>query len=142
MASTARLMGPARVVARRKPFVLPECVLNTMVEARTPSTRCLYALKLSIFSTWCQDRDLDLVTWSVVLSFMQGMLDKQHSSSTIKMYAAAIAAFNVPIYSRSVGRECGNPIFTRRQENESPTSSYSSALGLTNCTKGPKRAPV
>ncbi len=33
-------------------------------------------------------------------------------------------------------------MFTRRQENESPTSSYSSTLGLTNHTKGPRRAPV
>ncbi len=36
----------------------------------------------------------------------------------------------------------GDSIFTRRQENESPTSSYSSTLGLTYCTKGPERAPV
>ncbi len=64
-----------------------------MAEARAPSTRCHYALKWSIFSAWCQDRDLDPV------------------------------------------------IFTRRQENESPVSSYSSTLGLTNRTKGPKRAP-
>ncbi len=37
---------------------------------------------------------------------------------------------------------CGNSIFTRRQENESSASSYNSTLGLTNSTKGPKRAPV
>ncbi len=37
---------------------------------------------------------------------------------------------------------CGNSIFTRCQENESPASSYSSTLGRTNHTKGPKRAPV
>ncbi len=47
----------ACVGARREPFILPERVLNTMAEARAPSTRRLYALKLSIFSAWCQDRD-------------------------------------------------------------------------------------
>ncbi len=43
-------------------------------------------------------RDLDPVTSdvSVVLSFLQGMLDKQRSWSTIKVYTAAIAAFHAP----------------------------------------------
>ncbi len=104
MASTARVVGPACVAAQWEPFGLPEHVLNTMAEARAPSTR--RALKWSIFSTWCQDRDLDPVTSnvSVVLSFLQEMLDKQHSSSTIKFYAPAILAFHAPIAGRSVGR--------------------------------------
>ncbi len=87
-------MGPACVAAQRETFGLPEHVLNTMAEARPPSTRRLYTLKLSVFSTWCQDRDLDPVPSdvSVVLSFLQEMLDKQHSTSTIKVYAAAIVA--------------------------------------------------
>ncbi len=94
MASTAQVMGPACVAAQREPFGLPERVLNTMAEARPPSTRRLYSLKLSVFSTWCQDRDLEPVPSdvSVVLSFLQEMLDKQHSTSTIKVYAAAIVA--------------------------------------------------
>ncbi len=65
MASTARVMGPACVAALRKTFSLPEHVLNTMAEARAPSTRRLYALKWSIFSAWCQDRDLEPVTSEV-----------------------------------------------------------------------------
>ncbi len=67
----------------------------------------LYALIWSIFTAWCQDRDLEPVTSevSVVLSFLQEMLDKQRSSSTIKVYAAAIAAFHTPIAGHSVGRE-------------------------------------
>ncbi len=99
MASTARVMGPLCVAAQREPFNLPERVLSTMAEVRTPSTRRLYALKLSIFSAWCQDCDLDPVTSdvSVVLSFLQEMLDKKHFLSTIKVYAAAVAAFHAPI---------------------------------------------
>ncbi len=62
MASTARVMGSACVAAQQEPFGLPERVLNTMAEARAPSTRYLYALKWSVFSTWCQDRDFDPVT--------------------------------------------------------------------------------
>ncbi len=51
-----------------------------------PSTRHLYALKWFILSAWCQDRDLNPVTSdvSVVLSFLQGMLNKQRPSFTIE----------------------------------------------------------
>ncbi len=38
MVSMARVMGPACVAARQEPFFLPERVLNTMAEARAPST--------------------------------------------------------------------------------------------------------
>ncbi len=102
MASTAWVMSLACVATQREPFGLPEHVLNMMAETRAPSTRCLYALKWSVFSAWCQDRNLDPVTSdvSVVLSFQQEMLDKQRSSSTIKVYAAPIAAFHVPIAGR------------------------------------------
>ncbi len=122
MASTARVMGPACVAAQREPFDLPERVLNTMSEARAPSTRRLYALKWAIFSAWCQDRDLDLVTSdvSVVLSFLQEMLDKQRSSSTIKVYAAAIAAFHAPIAGRSVGRNSAVVQFIRGARRMNP----------------------
>ncbi len=82
METTAQVVGPACVAAQREPFGLPECVLNTVAEARFPSTRCLYALKWYVFSTWCQDRGLYPVTSdvTVVISFLQEMLDKQHSS--------------------------------------------------------------
>ncbi len=107
MGSTAWAMGPACVAARREPFSLPERVLNTMAEARAPSTRCLYARKWSFFLAWCQDRNLEPVTSevSVVLSFLQEMLDKQRSSSTIKVYTAAIVAFHTPVAGCLVGRD-------------------------------------
>ncbi len=122
MASTARVMGSACVAARREPFVLPERVLNTMAEARAPSTIRLYALKWSNFSAWCKDRDLDPVTSdvSVVLSFLQEMLDKQRSSSTIKVYVAAIAALHAPIAGRSVGRDSVVSQFLRGARRMNP----------------------
>ncbi len=113
MASTARVMDPACVATRREPFVLPERVLNTMAEARAPFTRRLYALKWYIFSAWCQDRDPVNSNVSVVLSFLQGMLDKHRSSSTITVYAAAIVAFHAPIAGRSVGRDSAVITFLR-----------------------------
>ncbi len=42
---------------------------------------------------------------SVVLSFLQGMLDKQRSSSSIKVHAEAIAAFHAPIAGWLVDRD-------------------------------------
>ncbi len=119
MASTARVMGPACLAARREPFIL---TLNTMAETRALSTRHLYALKWAIFSTWCEDRDIDPVTsdMSVVLSFLQEMLDKQRSSSTIKVYAAAIAAFHAPIAGRSVGRDSAVTQFLRGTRRMNP----------------------
>ncbi len=41
---------------------LPERVLNMMAEARAPSTWRLYALKWSVFSTWCQTTPRPLMT--------------------------------------------------------------------------------
>ncbi len=122
MSSTAQAMGLACVAAQRKPFGLPERVINMMAEARTPSTRLLCTLKWSVFSTWCQDRDLDLVTSdvSVVLSFLQELLVKQLSSSTIKVYAAAIAAFHAPIAGRLVGRDSAVIQFLRGARRMNP----------------------
>jgi hypothetical protein len=93
-----------------------------MAEARAPSTRRLYALKWSIFSAWCQDRDLDPVTSeiSMVLSFLQELLDKQRSPSTVKVYASAIAAFHAPIAGRSVGRNSAVIQFIRGARRLNP----------------------
>ncbi len=89
-------MVPAGVAAQLEPFRLPERVLNTMAEARAPSTQCLFetTLKWSIFSTWCQDCDLDPVTSdvSVVLSFLQEMLDKPRLGYVLKVLSTPFRA--------------------------------------------------
>ncbi len=53
MAPSTRAVGSLHLAAQREPTGLPERVLNTISEARAPSTRRLYALKWSVFSTWC-----------------------------------------------------------------------------------------
>ncbi len=79
-------------------------MLNTISEARAPSTRHLYALKWSVFSTWCLNRGENPSTseLAVVLSFLQELLDKGRSHSTLKVF---VAAFSCPYSGQSVGRD-------------------------------------
>ncbi len=107
MAPSTRAVGSLHLAAQREPTGLPERVLNTISEARAPSTRRLYALKWSVFSTWCLNRGENPSTseLAVVLSFLQELLDKGHSHSTLKVFVAAIAAFHAPIAGQSVGRD-------------------------------------
>lgn len=53
LAPTTRVVGSAPLDSRRDSSILPDSVLNTISQARAPSTRRLYALKWSIFSAWC-----------------------------------------------------------------------------------------
>ncbi len=107
MAPPTRAVGSLHLAAQREPTGLPERVLNTISEARAPSTRRLYALKWSVFSAWCLNRGENPSTseLAVVLSFLQELLDKGCSHSTLKVFVAAIAAFHAPIAGQSVGRD-------------------------------------
>ncbi len=107
MVPSTRAVGSPPLAARREPTGLPERVLNTISEARAPSTRRLYALKWSVFSTWCLNRGENPSTseLAVVLSFLQELLDKGRSHSTLRVFVAAIAAFHAPIAVQSVGRD-------------------------------------
>ncbi len=107
MAPSTRAVGSLHLAAQREPTGLPERVLNTISEARALSTRRLYALKWSVFSTWCLNRGENPSTseLAVILSFLQELLDKGRSHSTLKVFVAAIAAFHAPIAGQSVGRD-------------------------------------
>ncbi len=89
-----------------EPSVLPENVLNTISQARAQSTGHLYALKWSVFSTWCTTRGAnpEVCDLSLILSFLQELLEKGRSPSTLKVYVAAIAASHAPIDGQSVGK--------------------------------------
>ncbi|KAI2662214.1 ORF V: Enzymatic polyprotein [Labeo rohita] len=86
MAPPTQSVGLTPLVFGRESENLPEGVLNTISQARAPSTRRLYALKWSVFSTWCSTRGKNPASCdiSVILSFLQELLDKGRSPSTLK----------------------------------------------------------
>ncbi len=65
---------------------LPPAVVETITQARAPSTRQTYALKRSLFANWCSSRreDHQRCTIGVVLSFLQERLERRLSPSTLK----------------------------------------------------------
>ncbi len=65
---------------------LPPAVVETITQARAPSTRQTYALKLSLFANWCSSRREDprRCTIGVVPSFLQERLERRLSPSTLK----------------------------------------------------------
>ncbi len=81
-------------------------VLDTLLEAWAPSTRCLYAFKWGVFVKWCSDVHIDPATCFVsdVLHFLQHRLDSGSLPSTLKVYVAAIASFCSPPGWQSIGR--------------------------------------
>ncbi len=91
-------------------------MLNTISEARAPFTKRLYALKWSVLSMWCLDHgENPSIRLIVVLSFLQELLDKGRSPSTLKVYIyiAAIAASYAPIAGQSLGRNTSAVRFLR-----------------------------
>ncbi len=142
MAPSTRAVGSLHLAAQWEPTGLPERVLNTISEARAPSTRRLYALKWSVFSTWCLNRGENPSTseLAVVLSFLQELLDKGRSHSTLKVFVEAIAAFHAPIAGQSVGRDNSVVRFLKGARRLNPplplTCPY---MGSAHCTEGLER---
>ncbi len=91
MAPTSRSMEPPCVAPGRDAADLsglPPAVVETIIQARAPSTRQTYALKWSLFATWCSSRREDprRCTIGVVLSFLQERLERRLSPSTLKVW--------------------------------------------------------
>ncbi len=80
--------GATSLASRWEHSDLPEIVLNTISQARAPSTWCLYALKWSVFSAWCTTRGADPVVCNIllILSFLQELLEKGRSPSSLNVY--------------------------------------------------------
>ncbi len=74
------------------PSTLTQAVVETITQARAPSTRQAYALKWSLFVNWRSSRQEDpqRCTIGVVLSYLQERLERRLSPSTLKVYVAAI----------------------------------------------------
>ncbi len=85
---------------------LPPAVVETITQARAPSTKQTYTLKLSLFANWCSSRreDLRRCTIGVVLSFLQERLERRLSPSTLKAYVATIAAHHDAVDGWSLGK--------------------------------------
>ncbi len=97
MAPASRSMEPPCVAPGRDAADLsglPPAVVETIIQARAPSTRQTYALKWSLFMNWCSSRREDPRRYAigVVLSFLQERLERRLSPSTLKVYVAAIVA--------------------------------------------------
>ncbi len=109
MAPASRSMEPPCVAPGRDAADLsglPPAVVETIIQARALSTRQTYALKWSLFATWCSSRREDprRCTIGVVLSFLQERLERRLSPSTLKVYVAAIAAHHDAVDGRSLGK--------------------------------------
>ncbi|KAL0149011.1 hypothetical protein M9458_055626 [Cirrhinus mrigala] len=85
---------------------LSPSVVNTLLQARAPSTRRLYDLKWRIFVNWCSSHGKDPRNCGIksVLSFLQEGLDRHLSASTLKVHVAAISANHDLVGGRSVGK--------------------------------------
>ncbi|XDV31026.1 hypothetical protein PO909_033803 [Leuciscus waleckii] len=106
LASSPGTMVPSCLGHQRVHVGLPKGVLNTITQARAPSTRRLYSSKWSVFSGWCTARGVSPTDCGVteVLSFLQELLDEGRAPSTLKVYVAAIAAFSETMLGQSIGR--------------------------------------
>ncbi len=84
---------------------LDEAVLKTIGNARAPANRAKCDQKRRVFSTWCHNRQEDPVTCPIelVLRFLQSLLYSERSTSTIKVYTAAIALFHETVGGVTVG---------------------------------------
>uniref|UniRef100_A0A1A8PZ04 ribonuclease H n=1 Tax=Nothobranchius rachovii TaxID=451742 RepID=A0A1A8PZ04_9TELE len=85
---------------------LPQAVIRTIQNARAPSTRSLYDCKWRVFEAWCQGREISPFQCpvSVILSFLQDLLDGKKAFSTIKVYLAAISARHLGFGKKLAGQ--------------------------------------
>ncbi|CAM4427360.1 unnamed protein product [Leuciscus chuanchicus] len=82
----------------------------------------LYASKWSVFAEWCSAHELDPLNCevTVVLPFLQELLDSGRTPSTLKVYVAAIAAFTKPVNGQSLGKNDLIIRFLRRARRLNP----------------------
>ncbi|KAM4531977.1 uncharacterized protein V3H82_025840 [Fundulus diaphanus] len=102
-------LAPGRLTGCSEP------VRHTILSARAPSTRLQYDNRWRLFSQWCSAHNENPVTCSVptILEFLQSLLDKGRSPSTLKVYVAAISCHHLPVDDRTVGRHDLVSLFLR-----------------------------
>ncbi|KAL0173211.1 hypothetical protein M9458_033522, partial [Cirrhinus mrigala] len=109
LAPASRSLEPTRVASGRDTADLtglPQAIINTITQARAPSTRQAYALKWGLFADWYSSRHEDPQRCSVgvVLSFLEEKLERRLSPFTLKVYVAAIAAYHDAVDGLSLGK--------------------------------------
>ncbi|KAK7878584.1 hypothetical protein WMY93_030420 [Mugilogobius chulae] len=108
LASSSRTPSSLSVALEGPDSMLTTCdqaVVQTIMNARAASTRALYDNRWTLFVKWCMDHDVNPEHCSVpvLLDYLQTLLDKGLSVSTIKVYVAAISARHSFVDGRSVG---------------------------------------
>lgn len=98
LAPPTQIVGPLCLTPRWEPTSLPARVLNTTSEARALSTRHLYAIKWSVLSDLSAVLNEDPVSCdiSMVLFFLEELLDKWCTPSTLKVYKPS--SYGQPVY--------------------------------------------
>lgn len=91
---------------------LSTAVVATIQSSRALSTRTLYALKWRVFATWCSAKGHDpfQCSVSIILDFLQHLLEEGKAASTIKVYVAAISACHYGLGDASPG---SHPLVSR-----------------------------
>ena len=87
-------------------------MIQVLLNARAPSTRALYANRWRLFCNWCESQHVDPITCSVpiLLHYVNTLMDKGLTASTMKVSIYAISARHVPVDGRSVG---SHPLVSR-----------------------------
>lgn len=85
---------------------LPDCVIRTIQNSRSLSTRSLYECKWGVFKCRCAARHVIPFQCSVavILSFLQDMIDQVKAFSTINVFLATISACHVGFDIKTVGQ--------------------------------------
>uniref|UniRef100_A0A3Q3LRU5 Core-binding (CB) domain-containing protein n=1 Tax=Mastacembelus armatus TaxID=205130 RepID=A0A3Q3LRU5_9TELE len=104
--STSPAVGLAAAGSELQRTVLSDPVWQTILNARALSTRQQYENRWKLFAQWCVERAEDPVSCPVatILDFLQSLLERGRSPSTLKVYVAAISCHHVWVGHNTVGR--------------------------------------
>ena len=108
MVSEPRVLQAAYLAPGRGPSSdLGAAIMITLQAARAPSTRGLYAGRWNRFCGWCRSRGEDPVSCgaSVVLAFLQSLLESGLSVSTLRGYVAAISGRHELVAGLTMGTQ-------------------------------------
>ena len=85
--------------------LIMECDQEVVQTIIAPSTRALYANRWKIFAMWCevQKEVPECSSVPMILRFLQSLLERKLSASTLRVYVAAISSRHIKVDSQTVG---------------------------------------